>query len=89
MRRKMQLAPRLLLLTILQLYIAHLLLLLQSVTLPACSLDASQCARNCALLLYFLRYHTVILKIFIFVFVFYICIICVKSIINLLQYSTI
>ena len=50
--------------------------LLQSVTLLACPLDASPsvpgAARCCTVLLYFLRYCTVRLKCFIFVFVFYV-----------------
>ena len=48
------------------------------------------CASCCTVLLYFSRSCTVRLKIFpLFVVFDFICIICVKSIINLLQYGTI
>ena len=58
--------------------ISHLPSLLQLVTLPACSLDAS----CCAILLYFSRYFK-IKNVLIFCFL---CIICVKSITK--YYST-
>ena len=89
---KLQLALRLLLLTILQLY--HLPPLLpppvsnSSCLFTRCQPLYTSC---CTVLLYFSRYWTVRLKMFslFFVFVCFLCIICVKSIINLLQYSTI
>ena len=48
------------------------------------------CASCCTVLLYFSRDCTVRLRMFslFFVFVFYVRIVCVKSIINLSQYST-
>ena len=63
--------------------------LLYSVTLPACSLDAS--LRMPAVVLYYCTFQGTVLqdlKCFLFV-VFFVCIICVKSIINLLQYGTV
>ena len=63
--------------------------LLYSVTLPACSLDAS--FRMPAVVLYYCTFQGTVLqdlKCFLFV-VFFVWIICVKSIINLLQYGTI
>ena len=59
--------------------ISHLLFCFQSVIL-ACSLGASSCMP--AVVLYFSRYCTIRLKTFIFVFVYFLCIISVKNIIN-------
>ena len=83
-----QLALHFLLLTILQLH--HL-----SAPLPplvsnsSCLVTRCQplCATCCTGLLYFSRYCTLRLKMFTFC-VWFLCAICVKSIINLLQYST-
>ena len=88
---KVQLALRLLLLTILQLY--HLPPPLPPpVSNSSCLFTRCQplYASSCTVLLYFSRYCTVRLKMLslFFVFVCFLCIICVKSIINLLQYST-
>ena len=82
---KLQLALRLLLLTIVQLY--HLPPPLPPpVSNSSCLFTWCQplYASCCTLLLYFSRYCTARLKIFHFL-----CIFCVKSIINLLQSSTI
>ena len=46
-------------------------------------------ASRCTVLLYFSRYRTIWLKCLFFVFVYFLCIFCVKNIIGLLQYSTI
>ena len=86
---KLQPALRLLLLMILQLY--HLPPPLPSpVSNSSCLFTQCQplYARCCAVLLYFSRYCTVRLKMFPYFFCLS-SIICVKSIINLLQYSTI
>ena len=48
-------------------------------------LGSSSC---CTAVLYCSRYYTVRLKMFYFLFLFFKCITCVKSTINLLQYST-
>ena len=48
----------------------------------------TRCQPQCTVLLYFSRYCTVRSNVFIFC-VSFLCIICVKRIINLLQYSTI
>ena len=77
--------PLLLLLLILQLSISHLLSLLRSVTLLACSLTASSWM-PVVVLYYCTSQGTIRLKMFsFFVFIYYWC----ESIINLLQYSTI
>ena len=60
--------------------VSRLLSLLQSVTLD-CSLDASTCANCCAVLLYCIAG----LKCLDFFHICFLCINCVKSIINLLQ----
>ena len=89
---KLQLALRLLLLTILQLY--HLPPPLPPpVSISSCLFTRCQplCASCCTALLYFSRDCTVRLKMFswFFLCVCFWCIICMKSIINLLQYGTI
>ena len=89
---KFQLALHLLLLTILKLY-RRPPPLPPLVSDSSCLFTWSQplYASCCTVLLYFSRYCTVRLKMFslVFVFVCFLCIICVKSIINLLQCSTI
>ena len=71
--------------------ISQVLFLLQSVTLLACSLNASPYMP--AIVLYYCTFQGAILEtkhiFFIFLCLFVLCIICVKSTINLLQYSTI
>ena len=87
---KLQLALRLLLLVVLQLYRLP-------APLPPPGSDSlclfTRCqppyASCCTGLLYFSRYYTVrFLNVF-FIFCLFLCIICVKSIINLLQFSTV
>ena len=69
---KLQLALSLLSLLTLQLYLPHLLPLLQSVSLLASSLDRQpQYASYYTVLLYFSRYHTVRL-FFVFVYVLFV-----------------
>ena len=78
---------------------SHLLHLLQLVTMLACFLDTSPWVKQ---LVYYTTVlfrvlcctlnpiiHGVFLLLFIFIFVWFLCIICMKSIVNLLQYSTI
>ena len=70
--------------------ISHFLSLLQSVTLLACSLDASPCMPT--VVLYYCTYKIRVLYCKIRDVYFCICFLhmtCVKSFINLLQYSTI
>ena len=83
---KLQPAHHLLLLMILQLYHLTSPPLLQSVTLLVCSLEASPCVPAVICTSVFFKVLKD-LKCFIFVFAF-LCIICVKRIINLLECST-
>ena len=82
--------PRLLLLTILQLYRLPPPLP-PPVSNSSCLFTRCQplCASCCTALLYFSRYCTVRLKMFSLFLVCFLCIFCVKSIINLLPYRTI
>ena len=88
-RVKLQLDLRLLLLTVLQLCPLPPPFL-PSASNSSCLFGGCQplCASCCTVLLYFSRYKTVRLKTFIFC-VCFLGITCVKSIINLLQHSTV
>ena len=86
---KLQLALRLLLLVSLQLYHLPLLLLFQAVVLLASSLDSSPDMPGVLLCYRTLRYCTVRLNFFFIFCLVFLCNICVKSIKNLLQNSTI
>ena len=86
-RKILQLALHLPLLMILQLYHLPPPHHPPVITLCVCSFDASPCMP--AVVLYYCTFQgTIRLKMFYFLCLF-LCIICVKSIINLLQYSTI
>ena len=87
---KLKLALHLLSLMILQLY--HFLPSLPPpVSSPSCLFTQCQplYASGCTVLLYFSRYCAIRFKMFSLLFVCFLCIIYVKNIINILQYSTI